>query len=33
MWTSFKNEVGQGEGSSQLKFDQIIEPRGATPAE
>jgi hypothetical protein len=33
LWTSFKNEVGQGEGSSQLKFDQIIEPRGATPAE
>ena len=33
MWTSFKNEVGQGEGSSQLRFDQIIEPRGATPTE
>ena len=33
MWTSFKNEVGQGEGSSQLRFDQIIGPRGATPAE
>jgi len=24
LWTSFKNEVGQGEGSSQLKFDQIV---------
>jgi hypothetical protein len=33
LWTSFKNEVGRGEGSSQLKFDQIIEPQGATPAE
>jgi hypothetical protein len=33
LWTSFKNEVGQGEGTSQLKFDQIIEPRGSTPAE
>jgi hypothetical protein len=33
LWTSFKNEVGQGEGSSQLTFDQIIEPRSSRPAE
>ena len=26
LWTSFRNQVGQGEGSSQLKFDQLIEP-------
>lgn len=26
LWTSFRNQVGTGEGSSQLKFDQIIEP-------
>ena len=26
LWTSFRNQVGQGEGSSQLKFDQVIEP-------
>jgi hypothetical protein len=32
LWTSFKNEVGQGEGSSQLKFDQILEPSGSTGA-
>ena len=25
-WTSYRNQVGQGEGSSQLKFDQVIEP-------
>ena len=23
LWTSFRNQVGQGEGSSQLKFDQM----------
>ena len=26
LWTSFRNQAGQGEGSSQLKFDQVIEP-------
>jgi len=26
MWTSFRNQVGQGEGSSQLRFDQLFEP-------
>ena len=26
LWTSFRNQVGQGEGSSQLKFDQLSEP-------
>jgi len=26
MWTSFRNQVGQGEGSSRLQFDQILEP-------
>ena len=29
LWTSFKNDVGRGEGSSQLTFDQILEPGGA----
>jgi hypothetical protein len=28
LWTSFRNQVGTGEGSSGLKFDQILEPRG-----
>ena len=23
LWTSFRNQVGQGEGSSQLRFDQV----------
>lgn len=27
LWTSYRNQVGQGEGSSQLEFDQVIEPR------
>jgi hypothetical protein len=32
LWTAFRNEVGQGEGSSGLKFDQVLEPGGtATP--
>ncbi len=26
LWTSFRNQVGTGEGSSQLKFDQLLEP-------
>ena len=26
LWTSFRNQAGQGEGSSQLTFDQVIEP-------
>jgi len=30
LWTSFRNEVGRGEGASRLQFDQILEP-GATP--
>ncbi len=25
LWTSFRNQVGQGEGSSHLQFDQILE--------
>src|SRR6185503_9153698 len=33
LWTSFRNQVGQGEGSSNLKFDQLLEPPGATGAE
>jgi hypothetical protein len=27
-WTSFRNQVGSGEGSSGLVFDQIVEPTG-----
>ena len=27
LWTAFRSQVGQGEGSSALKFDQLIEPR------
>ena len=27
VWTSFRNQVGQGEGSSQLQFDRLLEPR------
>jgi hypothetical protein len=26
LWTGYRNDVGQGEGSSALKFDQLIEP-------
>jgi hypothetical protein len=26
LWTSYRNQVGQGEGSSQLEFDQVLEP-------
>ena len=29
VWTSFRNQVGQGEGASHLTFDQLLEP-GAT---
>jgi hypothetical protein len=32
LWTSFRNQVGQGEGSSQLQFDQVLEPRGTAAA-
>jgi len=32
LWTAFRNEVGQGEGASGLKFDQVLEPvRTSTP--
>lgn len=30
LWTSFRNQVGQGEGASDLKFDQLLESRGTT---
>ena len=26
LWTGYRNDVGQGEGASALKFDQLIEP-------
>ena len=26
LWTSYRNQVGRGEGSSQLRFDQLLEP-------
>ena len=26
LWTSFRNQPGTGEGSSGLKFDQVLEP-------
>jgi hypothetical protein len=26
LWTSYRNQVGRGEGSSQLTFDQVLEP-------
>jgi hypothetical protein len=29
LWTSFRNQVGTGEGSSGLKFDQVLEPGGS----
>jgi hypothetical protein len=32
LWTGFRSQVGQGEGSSALRFDQLIEP-GAPTAE
>jgi hypothetical protein len=32
LWTSFRNQVGQGEGASNLRFDQLLEPAG-TPGE
>jgi hypothetical protein len=33
LWTSFRNQVGRGEGASALKFDQILEPRDTTGAQ
>jgi hypothetical protein len=27
LWTGFRNEAGQGEGSSALRFDQLLDPR------
>ena len=30
LWTSFRNKVGQGEGASNLKFDQVLDPRAAS---
>ena len=32
LWTSYRNQVGQGEGSSGLEFDQLLEPRDAAGA-
>jgi hypothetical protein len=32
LWTAFRNEVGQGEGSSALRFDQVLEPGATTTA-
>lgn len=32
LWTSFRNQVGQGEGASNLRFDEVLEPSGATSA-
>lgn len=32
LWTSFRNQVGQGEGASHLRFDQLLEPT-RTPEE
>jgi hypothetical protein len=29
LWTSFRNQAGTGEGSSGLKFDQVLEPGGS----
>jgi hypothetical protein len=26
VWTSFRNDVGRGEGSSGLQFDQVVGP-------
>jgi hypothetical protein len=26
LWTGFRNQVGQGEGTSTLRFDQLLEP-------
>jgi hypothetical protein len=30
LWTGFRSHVGQGEGSSALRFDQLIEPGALT---
>jgi hypothetical protein len=29
VWTSFRNQVGRGEGSSQLRFDEVLEPNAS----
>ena len=29
LWTSFRNQAGIGEGSSGLKFDQVLQPGGS----
>ena len=26
LWTSYRHQIGRGEGSSQLRFDQVLEP-------
>jgi hypothetical protein len=33
LWTSFRNQVGEGEGSSGLRFDQLLDPsvKAGTP--
>ena len=31
LWMSLRNEVGRGEGSSGLKFDQVLEPETTAP--
>ncbi len=30
LWTGFRSHVGQGEGASALRFDQLIEPRATS---
>lgn len=30
LWTSWRNNIGQGEGSSGLQFDQVLEPTGSS---
>jgi len=32
LWTSFRNQVGQGEGASNLRFDEVLEPGDSTGA-
>jgi hypothetical protein len=31
LWTAFRSQVGQGEGASALKFDQVLEPTRRPP--
>lgn len=31
VWTAFQREIGRGEGSSGLRFDQLLESESATP--